>query len=399
MKTVAVLTASTGSGHNSVARTLANSLRRATEGQVAVRVLDLPGGAELSPLGRSSDLYGPLIVRFPSLWGLIYGLSDNSTYWRLFRAWFWRCWGRAMAAVLRRQSVDVLLCVHPMWNQIAAEALRRTDHPARLVTVVTDLGRAHAAWAAPEVDRYAVATPEARSSLVARGVDGRRIDVVGLPLDGRFTEGGLAGRPTAGMRGTGCAAHARGPGRLRMTVLLTGGGEGAGGLGSVARAIGRAGLPVELLIVAGRNRRLRAELDRCGPACPHRLFGYVADMPALVRAVDLVVGKGGALTIGETVLSARPLAIVNPLPGQEVGNAEFVRRHGLGHVADGLSELVEGMRRWCACPDVMDGWVESGSGWRRDWAGAADRVADMVLETLECASATRRKEARSSGRW
>ena len=45
---------------------------------------------------------------------------------------------------------------------------------------------------------------------------------------------------------------------------------------------------------------------------------------------DLVVSKPGGLTTSESLASNLPMIIINPIPGQEEENAEFLESHGVG---------------------------------------------------------------------
>ena len=45
---------------------------------------------------------------------------------------------------------------------------------------------------------------------------------------------------------------------------------------------------------------------------------------------DLVITKPGGLTSTESIVSKLPLLIINPIPGQETENAEFLEERGVG---------------------------------------------------------------------
>ena len=45
---------------------------------------------------------------------------------------------------------------------------------------------------------------------------------------------------------------------------------------------------------------------------------------------DLVVTKPGGLTTSESLASNLPMIIINPIPGQEEENAEFLEENGIG---------------------------------------------------------------------
>src|SRR5439155_19090524 len=140
-----------------------------------------------------------------------------------------------------------------MLNHVTVRALQDVGLHIPFLTVVTDLVSVHASWFAPGADGYIVPTEQARQLYLARGLDPERVHVLGMPIDPKFT------RPTESkeelQRKFGLV-----PGL--PVVLLVGGGDGAGGLYDAARSISRARLPVQLLIITGRNRRLYAHLQR-----------------------------------------------------------------------------------------------------------------------------------------
>ena len=44
---------------------------------------------------------------------------------------------------------------------------------------------------------------------------------------------------------------------------------------------------------------------------------------------DLVVTKPGGLTVSESLASGLPIVAINPIPGQEVQNAQFLEDQGI----------------------------------------------------------------------
>src|SRR5205814_7116521 len=107
-------------------------------------------------------------------------------------------------------------------------------------------------------------------------------------------------------------------------VLLVGGGDGAGGLQDVTRAISRARLPVQLLIITGRNRRLYAYLQRTKQSfhVPVRVFGFVQNMPEMMRASDVIIIKAWPGTITEALACDLPVILIGYARGQDVGSVE-----------------------------------------------------------------------------
>ena len=72
-----------------------------------------------------------------------------------------------------------------------------------------------------------------------------------------------------------------------------------GPLGETARAIAASGLDVGLVVVAGRNARLKAELEAHDWPIPFYVYGFTNDLPDFMRAADVLVTKAGPGTIAE----------------------------------------------------------------------------------------------------
>src|SRR5947199_1503758 len=129
-------------------------------------------------------------------------------------------------------------------------------------------------------------------------------------------------------------------------VLLVGGGDGAGGLQTAVRAISQARLPVQLLVVTGRNKRLYAHLQRTRAQLhvPAKIFGFVQNMPEFMHAADVIITKAGPGTICEALACQLPIILSGYVPGQEEGNVEFVVNNHVGTLAQSPIELVDTLR-------------------------------------------------------
>ena len=99
---------------------------------------------------------------------------------------------------------------------------------------------------------------------------------------------------------------------------------------SIARAVAHASLDLELVVVTGRNEKLRARLERVSWEVPTRVLGFATNMPALMHAADVLITKAGPSTISEALACGLPMLISGSLRGQEEGNTEWVVEQGAG---------------------------------------------------------------------
>jgi 1,2-diacylglycerol 3-beta-galactosyltransferase len=246
-----------------------------------------------------------------------------------------------LAAHLAATDPDLVLSVHPLLNHVTAALLRDGRRRRGLMTVVTDLVDIHRGWACREADLIVVPTSEARVAMLHRRVAASRIRQLGMPVDLRFRPA----RP--GERGA--IRERLGLDSRRPTVLLAGGGEGSGDmLGQVGTLAGEP-RPWQVIAVCGRNERLRRRLLARSYATPVLALGFVDDMPDLMRASDVVIGKAGPGAIAEALATGLPLVLTSYLPGQEHGNVRFVVEARVGRYAPrpdrllaAVSELLSG---------------------------------------------------------
>jgi 1,2-diacylglycerol 3-beta-galactosyltransferase len=141
-------------------------------------------------------------------------------------------------------------------------------------------------------------------------------------------------------------------------ILLVGGGEGMGPIEKTAQAIADAAiadarLQAALVVVAGRNRDLKARLEARTWPMPTFIYGFVREMPDFMRAADILVTKAGPGTISEAINAGLPMILYSRLPGQEDGNVAFVIAEGIGLWAPRPDQIVDALRHWLDHPDLL----------------------------------------------
>jgi 1,2-diacylglycerol 3-beta-galactosyltransferase len=282
---------------------------------------------------RLTALYSPIIRRSRLTWGAIYHGSNTGPAWAAIRRVFGPGVRQVLAQQLRSHDPDLVISVHPLLNHVGWQAIQMSGRPRGLVTVVTDLVEFHRGWIFPRVDLLVVPTESARLAALKRRVPADRVRLLGLPVDLRF-------RPPA--PGEKLALRRRyGLDEDRFSILISGGGEGSGKLLQQARALAWLEHPWQVVVVCGRNEKLQRRLSRVRFGTPTRIFGFVDDMPDLMRAADVVVSKAGPGAIGEVLATGLPLIVTGYLPGQETENVTFVSRSGFGRYAPKPDQLLQ----------------------------------------------------------
>jgi 1,2-diacylglycerol 3-beta-galactosyltransferase len=337
-RTVLLLLADTGGGHRASAQAVARELVR-IPGAPAPHLLDPFTQSSPRTVGWIVGLYSPLILRMPPLWGALFHASNSRAAVAALRATALRLVEPGLAEIVDALSPGAVVSFHPLLNHAAARVLRRRQG-ARipLVTVITDLVDVHRAWICGDADAIVTPSAAALDRIRAAGIHADRCFDLGLPVDASFTDGAAPGSVERR-----ALRRRLGLDPARRTVLLTGGGEGSGGLLRRARALAGAGLDIQVVVVCGRNAAVRARLDGLQPTPPTLLHveGFVANMADWMRASDLLVTKAGPATIAEALCAGVPLLLTSHLPGQERGNVAHVVALGAGRHVPGDRALVD----------------------------------------------------------
>jgi 1,2-diacylglycerol 3-beta-galactosyltransferase len=336
-KKILILMSDTGGGHRSAAEAIAEGLEHIGPGQFDVQLLDFIADGTPFPLNRAGRLYRPAVDYGGPLWGWFWTMSDDQRRMAFLLNLFIP-WARGrLVQLLRRTMPQAIVSVHSLSNHLAVQAVRELDKPIPVITLVTDLVRAHVSWFCPDVTLCIVPSDAVRQKALACGLSPQRVEVAGLPVRLKF------GQELGGKREW---KEKLGLKPDLPALLLVGGGEGMGKVFRIARAIAEARLPAQLLVVAGRNRSLRRRLERMTWEIPTIIFGFVDNMPELMAASEVIVTKAGPATISEAIACGLPMIISGAIPGQEDGNIAYVVETGVGQLAEEPGEIVNLLREW-----------------------------------------------------
>lgn len=314
-----ILHASAGNGHRRAAEALA-AAALAQQHTVVVRdVLDF-----VPALFRKTYAAGYLnLVRSaPELWGYFFAQTNRKAQRpteRRVRTVFNKLNALSFYRFLRDEQPDAALCTHFLPLELIGSLPPHHRHNLPLFGVVTDYA-AHALWYCDSVNAYYVATEEARRQLRRKGQPATGLVNTGIPV-----------MPEFATRVTPAAGRARLGLRVDLpAVLVLSGGYGVGPTLELLRACAVEPPPCQLLVVAGNNPQLEETAQQviAGSALTATVYGFVSNVHELMDAADLVISKPGGLSTAEALAKGRPMMIVEPIPGQEQRNAEWLLENG-----------------------------------------------------------------------
>ena len=131
------------------------------------------------------------------------------------------------------------------------------------------------------------------------------------------------------------------------TAIVLFGGHGSKVMYDITERLDAAGLPLQLILICGRNEELAAKLRARQWKMPVHIIGFTKEVHKLMRAADFLIGKPGPGSIAEAMVRKLPVLIecnAWTLP-QERYNAEWVKEKGVGIVLKSFRDVVEGVRQ------------------------------------------------------
>jgi len=363
----------TGGGHRSAAEAIIEAMQLEYKDQVTTEMVDFFKDYAPLPFNRAAEMY-PYMVKAPRLWSASFHATDGRAQARVITTTMWPIARQAAKSLVRSHPADLIVTVHPFANTFALKALG--VHRPPFINVVTDMVTTHALWYDNRADLILVPTETARQRAIKYHMPLDKLQVVGLPVADRYCQ--PLGRKSDLRKELGWPVN-------KPVVLLVGGGEGMGPLAKTAAEIDASGLDVALVIVCGRNQRLKAELESRRWENPVCIYGFVREMPDFMRTADYIVTKAGPGTIAEALNAQLPIILYAKLPGQEDGNVTFVEEEGAGVWAPRPVDVVRALTRWISRPEERKKVIENCK--RAGRPEAARTIARIIGEKLELQSA------------
>lgn len=331
----------TGGGHRSAAEAIIEAIQLEFPNQIDTNMVDIFKKYAPLPLNYAPEIY-PILSRYPKMWKAGYEVSDGTRRIRAFYDVMWPYLRRAVHQLLRDNPVDLLVSVHQLVN---IPILRvKSQSSTRFVTVVTDLVSTHSAWYHPGADLVIVPTIPAREKALKNGLPPEKVMVIGQPVAEKYTR--LCSEKNE-------LREKLNWDKQLLTVLLVGGGEGMGNLERHAKTLNQSNLPIQLIIVAGRNNQLKTKLENQTWNITTKIYGFVKEMPEFMQAADLLVTKAGPGTISEAFIAGLPLILYSKMPGQEDGNIGYVVNQGAGIWAPHPDAMINCLKSWINHPEEM----------------------------------------------
>ncbi len=335
---VLILTADFGYGHRSTANAIQEGLRHRYGTGVTTKILSIQDHPKVPffARGKNSESYDELVKRVPNLYKMGYAFMDMPLPAAALESGLTVIYFEALYDEIKEFEPDVIVVTResylaPLWSVFAVTRLH-----VPVIAVVTDLGTVHRMWFNNVSDLTLVPNERVANLAVECGLVPSSILISGIPI---YPHIALETRSPADIR------ESLGWQRDLLTVLVVSSPRVRNVMTAV-RVLNHANFPIQIAVVAGGDEDVYTQLKATEWHVPAHVYDYVTNMPTMLCASDMVVGKAGGLMVTESLAAGLPLLMIDVIEGQETGNAEFVLENVVGARASTPLEIQETLYHW-----------------------------------------------------
>lgn len=270
--------------------------------------------------------YREMAKKIPWAWGRIYADSQKGPLAHISSRSN-KIMAIKLLRLLRQKQPDLIISTHPFGSQMCSYLKRKGKISAKIATIMTDFAP-HDQWLVGKehTDYFFVANDKMKQYLLNKEIPENKVFTTGIPISNRFLENYDKKQ----------ILDEYGLVEGKQTILFFGGGEF--GLGKtktieIFESFVNLELPIQIIAIAGKNEKMKKAFEEIVNTYQKqdsiKVLEFTNQVPELMSISDLVVTKPGGLTTSESLASELPMIVINPIPGQEEENAEFLESNGI----------------------------------------------------------------------
>ena len=309
-----------GQGHKSTATAVMDEL---TKMGAECRFLDTY--AFLNPVLYQATAQGYLLATSitPKAYGTFYRMYEKQNK-KDSKYTFVNMTNSIMSLKLRKYfrdefNPDVVVCTHIFSAQIINNMKAAGYLKAKSIGIVTDY-TIHPFWQdVTSIDYIVTASELLELQAIKKGISEEKLLPTGIPINPKFSKKIEKSK----------AREMLGIEPDKFTILLMSGSMGHGNLTKVLESMDNLDNDFQVLAVCGTNLHAKRKIDRLKTKNRTYSYGYVDNVEVMMDAADCIVTKPGGLTTSEALAKFLPIVMINPIPGQEARNVEFMLNNGV----------------------------------------------------------------------
>ena len=323
MKKIMIFYATYGGGHLSAAKAIKECLEN-NFNDINIKLVDCMAYVNKPFNVVTTKAYSEMAKVAPRTWGSLYKRSEKGPLAHISTTSN-KLLAIKLNTLLKDFEPDIIISTHPFSTQMCAYLKKHKKLNAKIATIMTDYAP-HDQWLVfnEYVDYYFVSHEGMKKQLNERGIPNEKIFATGIPVSSKFL---LHYDKSKILKDFGLSED-------KKTILFFGGGEF--GLGkthtlNIFKSFVEDFNDIQIVAISGKNEKMKQEFETLVNSLNKKdsvkILEYTDKVAELMSISDLVVTKPGGLTTTESLISGLPIIVINPIPGQEEENAEFLENN------------------------------------------------------------------------
>lgn len=350
MKKVLILSVPTGGGHHQAAKAMETFLK--AKGDVDCRLLDIAENVNGALAETVSKGYIITTTAVPKLYGSLYELLDQrenpSTEATKTLKFLSQVFRKKLYAYIKEFQPDVIVSTHLFATLTLNRIAKHHPIPAKLISICTDF-TLHPIWEQVKSDYFVIASELLEYQAIKKWGTKENVLPLGIPIHPKFSEkrSEEEARNLIGIED-------------KFTVLVMMGSMGYGTHAKdVIKKLDKIDYDFQILMVCGSNTKLKRRVERLKVSKQMKVFGFVDNIDVLMDASDCILTKPGGLSTSEALAKRLPILLVNPIPGQEDRNREFMLNNGIALNISETYGVDEAVYQLISCPFKKESLIQN----------------------------------------
>ena len=277
----------------------------------------------------TTTAYREMAKKMPWAWGKIYSDSQKGPLAHISNRSN-KILAIKLLRLLREKKPDLIISTHPFGSQMCSYLKRKRKIDAKIATIMTDFAP-HDQWLVGSdfTDYYFVSHDKMKDYLIMQNIDSNKIFVTGIPISNKF----LKKFDRKQILGFFSLED------NKFNILFFGGGEFGLGKTKTLHMFEKlikycSNINAQVIAISGKNEKMKKSFEEImnnyNANNYTKILSFTDKIPELMSISNLVITKPGGMTTTESLVSHLPMLIINPIPGQEEENAEFLEEKGIG---------------------------------------------------------------------
>lgn len=341
---VLIFYASYGGGHLNAAKSIENCIKTNYK-DMDVEMIDCMKYVNKTIEKVTTAAYREMAKKAPWAWGRIYSDAQKGPLAHITTRSN-KIMAIKLLKLLREKKPNLIISTHPFGSQMCSYLKRKNKINSKIATIMTDFAP-HDQWLVGHeyTDYFFVAHNKMKDYLINKGISESKVFDTGIPISENFQK----------QYNKKEIFDKYNLDESKFTILFFGGGEFGLGKTRTVQIFNNfvqetKNNNIQIIAISGKNPKMKSAfeevVDSNDANSTVKIIEFSNEVPKLMAIANLVVTKPGGLTTSESLASHLPMVVINPIPGQEEENAEFLESKNIAvwiKKSDDSKEIIESL--------------------------------------------------------